>query len=68
MSLVWGLLLNMIADFKPGKINLESRAAGVLERFDRMKVDINEWKTSAESQFISMDAINDKAKQNHPKI
>ena len=41
------------------KINLESRAAGVLERFEGMKMEINEWKTSAEPQFISVDAIND---------
>ena len=37
---------------------MESRAAGVLKRFEGMKLEINEWKTSAESQFISMDAIN----------
>ena len=43
------------------KINLESRAAGVLERFEGIKMEMDEWKTSAESQFISIDAINDKA-------
>ena len=26
-----------------------------------MKVEINEWKNSADSQLISLDAINDKA-------
>ena len=38
---------------------MEYRAAGVLKRFESMKLEINEWKTSAESQFIFMDAIND---------
>ena len=31
------------------KSSLESRAAGVLKRFEGMKLEINEWKTSAES-------------------
>ena len=43
------------------KINFESRAAGVLERFEGIKVEINVWKNSAESQLISIDAINNRA-------
>ena len=43
------------------KINLESGAAGVLERFEGMKMENNEFKNSAESQLISLDVINDKA-------
>ena len=38
------------------KSSFESRAAGVLKRFEEMKIEINEWKTSAESHFISMEA------------
>ena len=32
-----------------------------MERFEEMKMEINEWKTSTESQFMSLDAINDQA-------
>ena len=43
------------------KSSLGSRAAEVLRRFEGMKLEINEWKTLAESQGISKDAINDHA-------
>ena len=39
------------------KINLESKAVGVWERFEGMKVEIKDLKTS-ESQFMFVDAIN----------
>ena len=43
------------------KIYSESRITGIMERFEEMKMEINEWKTSTESQFMSLDAINDQA-------
>ena len=37
------------------KIHYESRIAGIMERFEGMKVEINEWKTSNESRVRGCD-------------
>ena len=39
-----------------------SRIAGIMERFEIMKMKFNEWDTLTESQVISVDAINDQAR------
>ena len=44
------------------RLSLRSRAADVLRRFEKMKMEINEWKISAKSQLISMDVICERAK------
>ena len=43
------------------RISWGSRAADVLRRVEGMKVEINEWKISTESQLISMDMICERA-------
>ena len=41
--------------------SLGTRAAEVLRRFEGMKLEINEWKISGESQFLSTNEINEGA-------
>ena len=36
----------------------EIRVAGVLERFGRLRTEVNEWEMLIKSQFISTDVIN----------
>ena len=44
------------------RLILGSRAAVVLRRLEEMKMEINECKISTESQLISMDVMNERAK------
>ena len=54
-----GFIARNNRQLQANKSSLGLRAAEVLKRVEGMKLDINEWKISAESQFMSMDAIND---------
>ena len=44
------------------RLSLGSGAADVLRIFEEMKMKINEWRISTESQLISMEVMNERAK------
>ena len=47
---------------QPQKLFSGSRIDGILERFERMKREINEWETLTGSQVISLDVVSDWAR------
>ena len=60
--LVWDPVLLAVSNLNVKDLSLGSRAADVLRRFEEMKMGINEWMVSGESQLISMDVMNERAK------
>ena len=56
-----GFVTDRDKQIRTRRSSLGTRAAGVVRRFEAMKLEISEWKTSDESQFISINAINDRA-------
>ena len=43
------------------RLSLGSGATDIMRRFEEMKLEINEWRISAESQLISMKVMNERA-------
>ena len=56
-----GFMNNEDNQMSAQRSNLETRAAEDLRRFEIMKTDISEWKTSEEHHFASINSIIDRA-------
>ena len=50
------------------RLSLGSGATDIIRRFEEMKLEINEWRISAESQLISMKLMNERAENSFQNV